>query len=213
MIDRGKNGWRVIRWKILLPIVMTLLSICLMLLAGRQQHHLSKLGTGWEPPARVVNSIINGPGFYFGRHLFIPAPNSVNAVLGHDGDRLPGVVLMWFLIGLTIDRRLRKRAPETLHPFAAVAFFAVSALVCAMLAFGGMGYVFCPSPNQPCLDQLTTTGTIAGGILVKHPLQTVYTMSLATSIWLFVFSYYFAKKTIRVVSQFRSNTPRVSSQP
>jgi hypothetical protein len=25
------------------------------------------MGTGWEVPARVVNSLINGPGFYLGR--------------------------------------------------------------------------------------------------------------------------------------------------
>ena len=146
---------------------MTFIATGLMLLAGRQQQKISKLGTGWEPSARVVNSIINGPGFYFGRRLHVPVPYSFNAVLGHDGDRLPGIILMWFLIGLAIDRWLSKRTLETSRPLATAALFTSGALACALLAFGGISYVFCPSPNEPCWNQLNMAGTIAGGILVK----------------------------------------------
>ena len=44
------------RWRILLPVLMTALSVYLMLLAKEQQPLLWKMGTGWEVPARVLNS-------------------------------------------------------------------------------------------------------------------------------------------------------------
>ena len=52
------------RWKVALPILMSVLSLFLMLLAKRQQSVLFKTGIGWEVPARMVNALVNGPGFY-----------------------------------------------------------------------------------------------------------------------------------------------------
>jgi hypothetical protein len=95
------------RWRVLLPVAMLVLSAFLMMLAENQQSMLRGMGTGWEVPARVVNAVVNGPGFYFGG-LIPLVPATLNRHLGFDGDRLFGIALFWFLIGLSIDRRASK---------------------------------------------------------------------------------------------------------
>jgi hypothetical protein len=43
------------------PGLMSVFSTLLMLLAAKQQPMLWQMGTGWETPSTVINSLINGP--------------------------------------------------------------------------------------------------------------------------------------------------------
>ncbi len=136
------------RWRIVLPVSMTVLSAYLMIVAKRQQYMLWKRGTGWEVPARVLNAVIGGPGFYFGRLVPIPMPSALNAALSYDGDRILGIALFWFLIGLSIDRHMSKHALDTRHPTGASLLFTLATLICGFLGFGGIAYVSAPAQTS-----------------------------------------------------------------
>jgi hypothetical protein len=48
----------------------------------------------------------NGPGFYLTFFVPAPMPHNLDSHLNYDGGRrLLGIVLFWFLIGLSMDRR------------------------------------------------------------------------------------------------------------
>jgi len=189
----GPRGTAV-RWRILLPLIMTLLSAYLMVLAKRQQPTLRKSGTGWEVPARVLNAMINGPGFYFGRFIFIPLPHAVNESLSDDGERMFGIAIFWFVIGLSIDRRVSKRALDLQQPTRAALLFAFAALICGVFAYGGITYVFCPSPNMTCWEQGSKMFGTVVSVVAKYPLRTSASMALSVAGWLLVLSAYFVKR-------------------
>ena len=90
------------RWRVLLPVAMLALSASLMVLAEKQQPMLRGMGTGWETPARVINSLINGPGFYVGGLIRLPIPYPYGW-LNYDGDRILGIALFWFCLLYTSD--------------------------------------------------------------------------------------------------------------
>jgi hypothetical protein len=138
-------------------------------------------GMGWETPARVINSLINGPGFYVGGLIRVPISYHYGW-LNYDGDRIVGIVLFWFLIGLSIDRRTKKQTLDQRHPIRAGVLFAFAALVCGF--FGtGFGVVAFRDPTF-------------WHLLAKYPLQTPNTMLLGLVVWLLVFCLYFAKRAI-----------------
>jgi hypothetical protein len=121
-----------IRWKIVLPVLMTILSMCLMVLEQRQAWMLRKTGTGWETPARVLDSLVNGPGFWLGGLLAIPLPNVLHTHLGGDASRLGEIALFWFLVGLSIDRRRKGDALDQHYPVRAGILFTFLALLCGL---------------------------------------------------------------------------------
>lgn len=184
------------RWRILLPVLMTALSVYLMLLAKEQQHLLWKMGTGWEVPARVLNSVVNGPGFFFGGLIPAPIPHALNERLNYDGDRLLAIALFWFLIGLSIDRRINKQALDSHHPLFAAILFTCAALVCCVFGFGFMTHLFCPggSDFSSCWDQGRNTIWLVLKIIVRHPLRTWAAMDLMASVWLLTFCIYFGAR-------------------
>ena len=181
------------RWRIVLPSIMTVLSVYLMLLAKREQPTISGLGTGWEVPANVLNCVINGPGFAFGRIIPIPTPHAVNEALGYNGDRLLGVVLFWSLLGWSIERRINNQTLDLHQPIRSAILFALIALACGVLVFGGISYVICPSPHLACRDQLGLAG-VTLTVTAKYPLRTTTTRVLSTSAWLLGFCLYFARR-------------------
>jgi hypothetical protein len=189
----GVRAIAQIRWRIVLPSIMAFLSAYLMLLAKRQRPTLLGLGKGWEVPGNVVNSIINGPGFYFGRLIPIPVPHVLNEALSYNGDRLLGVVLFWFLIGLSIERHVRRQALDSHHPKGAAALFALASLICGVFTWGGIAYVFCPSPNLSCWEQANSAPTVLS-LVARYPLRLQHTMVLSASLWLLFFCGYFAKR-------------------
>ncbi len=181
------------RWRIMLPVVMSVLSASLMLLAKKQQPILRKAGTGWEVPARVVNSLINGPGFYLGRLIPIPIPNPLNETFSFDADRLSGIVVFWFVIGLSIDRRRNKQALDRWRPALAAVLFTLAAVSCGALGFTRIVYVFCPNPILvPCDNPHVVW--MALRLVAKYPLRTWSTMGLGLGVWFLVLSAYFARR-------------------
>ena len=182
------------RWRILLPVLMTALSVYLMLLAKEQQHLFWKMGTGWEVPARVLNSLVNGPGFSFGGLIPAPIPHALNERLNYDGDRLLGIALFWFLIGLSIDRRISKQAVDSDHPILAIILFTSAALVCCVFGFGFMTHLFCPSQYESCWELGRNTIWVVLRIIVRHPLRTWASMDLMASVWLLTLCIYFATR-------------------
>ena len=183
------------RWRIVLPSIMAVLCVYLMLLAKREQPTLSGLGTGWEVPANVLNCIINGPGFYFRNLNPIPTPHVINEALGYNGDRLLGVVLLWFLVGWSIERRVNHQALDLHKPIQAATLFTLSALACGVLACTGI-YVACG-------DQLRFTG-LRLSVIAKYPLRTTASMVLATSAWLLGFSVYFGRRAFVAAKKSRT---------
>ena len=170
-----------LHWRALLPVLMLGLSTVLMVLAEKQQPMLRGMGTGWEVPARVVNALLNGPGFYLGRLIPIPIPDTLNRNLNYDADRLPGIGVFWFLIGLSIDRRKDKRALDRQHPVSAGVLFTVAMLSSGFFGFG-LGFA-------RFLD-LTFWRLIA-----EHPLRSSASMAIELVSWLLVFFAYFARRT------------------
>ena len=184
------------RWRILLPVLMTALSVYLMLLAKEQQHLLWKMGTGWEVPARVLNSLVNGPGFFFGGLIPAPIPHALNERLNYDGDRLLAIALFWFLIGLSIDRRINKQALDSHHPLFAAILFTCAALRSLRVWL----WVYDPPLLSRrlgfflLLDQGRNTIWLVLKIIVRHPLRTWAAMDLMASVWLLTFCIYFGKR-------------------
>ena len=170
---------------------MTLLATILMLWAKKQEPMLRKMGTGWEVPARVTNSLINGPGFYFGRLIPVPIPGALNEWLTYDAGRIPGIALFWFLIGLSIDRRLNKRSLDSQNPVRAGILFTFVALVCIVMCVGAVLHTFCPSP---ILCKEGRVGWEVFGIVAKFPLRTTASVDLGLAAWLCAFSIYFTRR-------------------
>lgn len=163
-----------------------------MLWAKQQQPMLRKMGTGWEVPARVINSLINGPGFYLGRLIPIPIPEPLNERLSYDADRISGIAIFWFLVGLSIDRRRSQEGFDRQHPILAGALFTFAAPVCGLLGFARIAATFCPSPNLACWDQRSIWLPLR--VLADHPLRTWTTMDLGLAVWLLAFSIYFTRR-------------------
>jgi hypothetical protein len=74
-----------VRWRVVLPIVMLVVSTFLMVLTMKQGPMLRKMGTGWEVPARVLKGVINGPGFYLTFFVPAPMPHNLDRHLNYDG--------------------------------------------------------------------------------------------------------------------------------
>ena len=174
------------RWRVLLPVAMLALSASLMVLAEKQQPMLRGMGTGWETPARVINSLINGPGFYVGGLIRLPIPYPYGW-LNYDGDRILGIALFWFLIGLSIDRRANKQALDQRHPIRAGVLFTFAALVCGFFGVG-LGIVAFRDPTF-------------WRLVAEYPLRTEHTMELGFVVWLLVFCCYFAKRAFIAASR------------
>jgi len=172
-----------------------------MILAKQQQHILWKSGTGWEVPARVLNAIFNGPGFYLGRLIPIPVPYALNEALSFDGDRILGVALFWFLIGFSIDRRIDKRSLDARHPIRAAALFACAALICSVFGYGGLGYVFCPTPDISCWKQGPGMAKVQLALLAEYPLRTSVAMVLYGAVWVLAFCAYFVKRAFTALTR------------
>jgi len=172
---------------------MTVFSILLMLWAKRQEPTLRKMGTGWEVPARVINSLVNGPGFYFGWLIPVSVPRALTEWLTYDAGRLSGIALFWFLIGLSIDRRLNKQSLDSQNPVRAGILFAFVALVCIAMCVGALLHTFCPSPT---LCGEGGPGWEVFGLVGKFPLRTSYSVDLGLAVWLCGFSIYFTRKAL-----------------
>ena len=169
------------RWRILLPVAMSILSAVLMVIAKQQQSMLRRAGTGWEVPARVVNSLVNGPSFYL-TGLIPLVPAAVNRALSYDADRLFGIALFWFLIGLSIDRRGSRQTFDQRYPIGVGVLFTFGALVCGFLG-GGLGTAVFRDPTF-------------WKILAKYPLRTPNTMQFGLVVWLLIFCRYFARSAL-----------------
>jgi hypothetical protein len=182
------------RWRILLPIIMTLLAIILMLWGKKQEPMLRKMGTGWEVPARVTNSLINGPGFYFGWLIPVPIPGTLNKWLTYDAGRISGIALFWFLIGLSIDRRLNKQSLDSTKPVRAGILFTFAALVGITLCLGAVLHTFCPSPILCQEGREGGVGWEVFRIVAKFPLRTQASEDLGLALWLCAFSIYFTRR-------------------
>lgn len=181
------------RCGVVLPVVMGILSVTLMLLTKAQESRLSGRGTGWEVPPRVLNCIVNGPAFYFGRWIHVPVPHPLDNALAYDGDRLLGIVLFWFFVGLAIERHRDKKALDTHYPARAAVVFTFATLWFAIMGYEAFCYVFCPSPNLSCSDQVQY-GAWVFSVALKHPLHTTATMVVSTTVWSLGFCLYFAKR-------------------
>jgi hypothetical protein len=190
--------------------MMTVLSAFLMLLAKQQQHMLWNLGTGYEVPARVVDSLVNGPGFYFGRLIPMPIPDAMNERLGYDGDRILGIAFFWFLIGLSVERRMNKQALDSHHPGRAAFLFTVGALICGVVGLGGFAYVFCPGPNMSCWEQGMRMAVLQLRLVAEYPLHSSITMQLSVAVWLLAFCAYFARRAFNAVRRSLPSQPKPS---
>lgn len=189
---------------------MLVLSAFLMALAKRQQPMLRGMGTGWEVPARVIDALLNGPGFYLGRLIPVPIPDGINRILNYDADRLPGIIVFWFLIGLSIDRRKNKQALDRRRPALAAVLFTLAAVACGALGFMRIVYVFCPNPSLvPCDDSHVVW--IALRLVEEYPFRTWITMDLGLGVWFLVLSAYFGRRAF--VAGRRNFAPAVVGGP
>lgn len=176
-----------VRWRVVLPIVMLIVSTVLMLLAKKQQPMLRKMGTGWEVPARILNCAINGPGFGFSAFIPAPMPRSMNSYLDYDGGRLLGIVLFWFLIGWSLDRRGTGQSLGQKHPIPAGILFTLGALACRVFGIG-LGVV---EFRDPVFWRLVAT----------FPLRSSESMTLVLVLWSLALCGYFCRRTFTSARQ------------
>ncbi len=167
-----------VRWRVVLPLVMLTVSTLLMLIAVKQQPMLWKAGTGWEVPARVLNFIVNGPGFY--PFVPVPIPRSVNSHLNYDGARLLGIVVFWFLIGWSLDRRRTGQSLGQNHPILAGILFIFGAIACGVCGFG--------------LAVAEFGDASFWMIIARFPLWSSGSVTLAFVIWLIALCAYFCRR-------------------
>lgn len=186
---------RRLRWRILLPVLMTTVAASLMVLAQRQQPTLRTMGTGSEVPARVVNSVINGPGFYLGRLIPIPVPYAIQEKLRYDADRIVGIAVFWFLLGLSIDRRRNQQVRPLEHAVIAAVLFGCAAVLSGVVAFTTMFNTICPNFSVVGCPR----PDLFWRVLSRYPLRTWETMYLGLGVWLMGFCFYFARRTFIVV--------------
>jgi hypothetical protein len=164
---------------------MSGLSVLLMLLATRQQPMLWKIGTGWETPATIIDSLINGPGYYLTGPIPIPIPHGMDERLRYDGSRLLGIAVFWFLIGLSIDRRTGGQSLGRRHPIATGIWFMFCALVCG---FFGLGLGIVEFRDAGFWD-----------LIAKYPFRSIGSMALGLIVWLLVFCGYFCRRALITV--------------
>jgi hypothetical protein len=169
-----------VRWRIVVPVVMLAVSVLLMVLAKKQEPMLWKMGTGWEVPARILNCIINGPGFYLTPLIPVPLPSSLDSHLDYDGARLLGIAFFWFLIGLSADRRRAGRRLGQRHPIPVGILFTFGALVCGLLGIG--------------LAAVELGDAISWSLIAEHPLRTSHSMALSFVVWLLALCGYFCRR-------------------
>jgi hypothetical protein len=170
-----------VRWRVVFPVVMLIVSTFLMLLAKKQEPMLWRMGTGWEVPARILNCIINGPGFYFTVLIPAPLPRSLDSHLDDDGARLLGIVFFWFLMGLSMDRRRSGRSLGQRHPIPVGILFTLGSLVCGVFAIG--------------LGAVELGDAISWGIIAEYPLRSSHSMALAFVVWLLALCGYFCRRS------------------
>jgi len=91
-----------------------------------------------------------------------------------------GIVVFWFLIGLSIDRRRSGQSLGQQHPIPIGVRFTFCALVCG--SFGiGLGIV-----------EFRDAGF--WGLIAKYPLRSTDSMALGFVIWLLAFCGYFCRR-------------------
>jgi hypothetical protein len=166
---------------------MLVFSTLLMLLATKEQPMLRKMGTEWETPATIVNSLINGPGYYLTAPIPIAIPLALNERLRYDGSRLLGIAVFWFLIGLSIDKRRSGQSLEQPHPIPIGGWFTFCALVCGVLGIG--------------LAVVEFRNAGFWGLIAKYPLRSTGSMALGLVVWLLVFCGYFCRRALIAARQ------------
>ena len=167
-------------WRVTLPLVMCVVSA---LLISRTKP--LPFNSGAASPERIINSLINGPGFYLTGTVPLPIHQSLNARFGYEGNRLLGIGGFWFLIGLSIDRRKVGLRVERHHPVVAGVLFTFGLLVCGSF---GLGLTIVHLLNRTALQ-----------LIFDHPLETTYTMELGFVLWMVVLSGYFARRAFITV--------------
>jgi hypothetical protein len=168
------------RWRVLLPIVMCVVSVFLMARAKP-----TPFNSGVEAPERIINSLINGPGFYLTGHLRFPI-HALNEPLGDNTNRLFGIVGFWFLIGLSIDRRRNGQRLGSYHPIPAGILFTFGLLVCGLLGIG-MALALC--------DRITWR------LIIDYPLRTTHSMELGLMLWMAALCAYFGRRVFIAARQ------------
>jgi hypothetical protein len=174
-----------VRWSVVLPIVMLVVSTLLMVLATKQAPMLQKMGTGWEVPARVLNGIVNGPGFYL--TWFLRVPRSLDRDLDYDGNRLLGIVLFWFCIGQSLDGRGSTQSLGRRHPIPIGVLSTFGALVCGFFGIG--------------LGVTKFGEAISWKVIATWPLRSSDSMALALVVWLLVLCGYFCRRAFILAQQ------------
>jgi hypothetical protein len=96
-----------VRWMWVLPSTMLVCTTFLIFLAAKQEEQFFQSSdTPWafQPPARLVAQLLNGPGFLL---TFLVPGVTIRGHYIYDFGRLAGVVLFWTWVGWELDRRTR----------------------------------------------------------------------------------------------------------
>jgi hypothetical protein len=107
--------------------------------------------------------------------------------LNYDSNRLWGIGVFWFLIGLAIDRRRSGQRLEQQHPISTGVLFTFGALVCAVLGVE--------------LGTLELGNATSWDLIAQYPLRSSHSMTLAFVVWLLAFCGYFCKRAFIAARQ------------
>ena len=190
---------RQVSWRYVLPLIMVITSAYLMVLATSQEWTISGWGMGWNVPARNLNTVLNAPVWFinsfFNPHLRFPEP--IAEWLDGDGPRLPWIALFWFLLGLTLDRRLEGKRLVDSSPFCATLLF----LVGAVASFAALTWLIHGIDIWPTIPRVQQLVQLYGW----HPLWRSGLWGVwSLTVWLLAFFLYFTWKWIDAARHPRS---------
>ena len=187
----SQTAWSIsvlpIRWRIAFPALMAVPSTLLMIRSATEEPMLREMGTGFEVPATIINSVINGPGYYLSALLRLPIPDWLNEHLRYEACRLPAIIAFWFLAGLATDRHKAGKILGGQHSIPVGIPFMFAAFCCAVFGIG--------------LGVVEFRNAVSWWVLAEYPLRSASSMALGFVVWLLAFSCYFLRRTLIAARQ------------
>jgi hypothetical protein len=178
-----------VRWRSVVPTVMMTFTGYLLGLATTQRWDLER----WAP-AKTLAVLINGPAF-FGTRFLVPLPDAVQETFDYEAGVFFGIALFWFVVGLSIERRIAGKKLAKSYPKIGTTLFIVASLVA-----GGFGLTVLRSSTW------LSDPDFAWNMAKMAGLQSRYTVELGTLIWVILLTIFFIYKWIEAARYPRPTT-------
>jgi hypothetical protein len=183
-----------VRFRVVLPIVMSTFSATLMLFPRYQHWTMPRKEMGYVEPAGTINAIVNGPGLFIWPWLHL-LPDRFSEVFSYTEGRLIGVAAWWFLFGLTIDRRRQGKDFASAYPKVATPLFGILAALSWWASSTGFLYFL-------------EHGGVSALSLRNVGLYSARWTMVALTLWTLLLGLYFVKRCLFAGRKWRESVPK-----